>query len=261
MNELSFAGYFLFWVPVCVWAVEFVCWLVGDFKRLFHLLFFYLCWLVLVEFEVHLSADFSVVPGIVAIHSVPAGPFSPRGPYNCYRDCKHSPSNRVVAMQIPNNFLASWKTHCCCVSPQVSLVLFCWLCEILSKPEDFVVSSLIAFPSSNLPPYGPCPFRHIWHMCVVLYRFPSGDYTFGISSTSEELGRTDQPSLHNSLSSPSWECGVGWILRYRCWFLFFFAFSVILFMFMTPDFPISSVANTNSLLLIIPLEVLSFSCR
>ena len=56
----------------------------------------------------------------------------------------------------------------------MSLFLFFNFHETLRKPGDFVGSSHISFPSSTHRPYGPYHFPCIWHMCVVLYRLPSG---------------------------------------------------------------------------------------
>ena len=96
--------------------------------------------------------------------------------------------------------------------------------------------------------------------------FPYGIHNFGIWSTSNGLGRIVRPSLHNILTLPPWEYGVGWISVCRCWFWFFSSFLiVIIFMFLTPCFPraaniSSSVANPNFLLLITPLKMLNISC-
>ena len=74
LRELSFADDFLFvcGLVILLWS--------------FHWLFLYLHRLVLVGFEVQPSGGFSVVPGILANHSVPTESIYPRELYIYYLD-------------------------------------------------------------------------------------------------------------------------------------------------------------------------------
>ena len=79
------------------------------------------------------------------------------------------------------------------------------------------------------------------------------------------LGHTFQPSQDNNQSSPSWEYGAG-CQDVGVGLNLFFAFSngdssnVCHSLRFPRAANISAVANANSLLLITPLEVFSFSC-
>ena len=197
-----------------VWEVEFVCLLVGDFTLV---VFFFIC-----TGSSWLGLKFNWVPVLqLFLKFKPIIRFQlDQFLYNSsisviLIDCICPLVQQRCSFFCPCRYqlfsLLQGKTHSSYVSPQVYLFLFCRLCKILCKQGDFVGTLHISFPSSNLPPYGPRPgpFHCIWHMWVVLYRLPCGVHTFGIWSISGELGLTVQPSLHNSQSSPPWECGVG----------------------------------------------------
>ena len=134
---------------------------------------------------------------------------------------------------------------------------FCRIRKILRKPSDFVGGSHILLPSSDLWSRSFLP-----DLCVVLFRLLCRVHTFGIWSTSVKLGCTVQPFLHNrELEMCGW-MNVRMLVLVSIYFLFSNNYSF--FMFMTSCFPraadIFFVAKANSLFLITPLEVLSFSC-
>ena len=152
------------------------------------------------------------------------------------------------------------RTHASCVSPQVYF-LFCKHCKILRKPNDLVGNLHIEFASSYLPS-GSGLFT-AFGTCVVLYRLPCGIHIFGIWSTSGALERTARLSITDLhlLGSKglikSQDVSVGLDS--------FFAFSngdsnICDSVFPGLIFISSSVAYANSLLQILPLEVLSCSC-
>ena len=100
-------------------------------------------------------------------------------------------------------------THSSCVHLKYLLFFFVGFARSYSKLGDFVGSLHISFPSSNLPPYGLSSFPCICTSVPSSIGFPLVPIFLPFEAPPGEMEPTIRPSLHNSLSSPPWECGVG----------------------------------------------------